>query len=161
MEKMAAASYKFLAWAFLALLLAGCASQSGRDVPGIKNFGKVSADVWRGGKPDRQGMQTLAEMGVKTIIDLQMDDESLDVPPGVRYIPLRVSMWQCDRVDCEAVLKAIAESPKPVFIHCLLGRDRTGLAIAAWRLTQGVVLEKVMTELDAYGVNIVWSSAIW
>jgi len=69
-------------------------------------------------------------------------------------------MWQCDRVDCEAVLKAIAESPKPVFIHCLLGRDRTGLAIAAWRLTQGVVLEKVMSELDAYGVNTVWSGAI-
>ena len=151
---------RFVTWGLFALLLAGCASHDGRDVPGIKNFGKVSSDVWRGGKPDRQGMQTLAQMGVKTIIDLQMDDESADVPPGVHYVPMRVSLWQCDKVDCEAVVKAIADSPKPVFVHCLLGRDRTGLAIAAWRLTQGVMLEDVMAELDSFGVNGIWSGAI-
>ena len=157
---MAAALYRFSASLLFTLLLAGCASHSGRDVPGIKNFGKVSNDVWRGGKPDRQGMQTLADMGVKTIIDLQMDDESADVPPGVQYIPLRVSLWQCDKVDCDAVVKAIAGSPKPVFVHCLMGRDRTGLAIAAWRLTHGTDLDNVFAELDAYGVNTVWSGAI-
>src|SRR6267143_1789841 len=67
MEKMAAALYRFSASLLFTLLLAGCASHSGRDVPGIKNFGKVSNDVWRGGKPDRQGMQTLADKGVNTV----------------------------------------------------------------------------------------------
>jgi protein tyrosine phosphatase (PTP) superfamily phosphohydrolase (DUF442 family) len=144
----------------LPLLIVGCTTGSNKNANGVDNFGQVSPDVWRGGKPSRQGMQWLADRGVKTIIDLQMDDESADVPSGVKYIPLRVSLWNCDQVDVAAVTRAIDQSPKPVFIHCLIGRDRTGLAIAAWQMSHGTTAEQAIANMEQFGINPWWNAAI-
>src|SRR5215211_4700459 len=76
-------------------------------VPGVANFGFVTGDVWRGAEPSSEGFRTLAAMGVRTVIDLQEVDQSAKVPPGVRYVPLRVSGWHADEVDTDAVLRAI------------------------------------------------------
>jgi protein tyrosine phosphatase (PTP) superfamily phosphohydrolase (DUF442 family) len=149
----------FLMMIFL-LACAGCTMGGRKDVPGIQNFGQVSPEVWRGGKPTREGMQWLADRGVKTVIDLQMEDESADVPPGVRYVPIRVPMWHCDEVDVAAVNRAIEESPKPVFIHCVAGRDRTGLAVAAWRMSHGISADDAIREMESFGTNPWWNAAI-
>jgi len=129
-------------------------------VPGVRNFGFVSADVWRGAKPTPAGLQYLTKMGVKTIIDLQMDDESEDVPQGVKYVPIRTSLWRADKIDVPAVLQAIESSPKPIFIHCLQGRDRCGLAVAAYRIEQGMSASDAIRELEQFGVNFVYNGAI-
>jgi protein-tyrosine phosphatase len=105
-------------------------------------------------------MQWLAQQQVKTIIDLQMDDESRDVPTGVRYVPIRAPMWHCDQVDVAAVIKAIDESPKPVFIHCLVGRDRTGLAVAAWQMSHGMSAEEAIAQMERFGSNPYFSDSI-
>jgi protein tyrosine phosphatase (PTP) superfamily phosphohydrolase (DUF442 family) len=128
--------------------------------PGVANFGVVSTDVWRGAKPTPEGMRALAEAGVKTVIDLQQGDESPDVPAGVRYVRLPVSGWHTDRVDLDAVLHAIDENPKPVFIHCREGRDRTGLAVAAYRVDQGMALGDAFAELEAFHVHPWWRTPI-
>jgi len=125
-------------------------------VKGVQNFGFISADVWRGALPTAMGLKSLADLGVKTVIDLREDDESADIPPGVRYVRLPVSMWHADLVDAQAVLRTIQASPKPVFIHCLEGRDRTGLAIAVYRLTQGMGVDDVITEMQNFRVNYWW-----
>lgn len=137
----------------LLLVGAGCTTGGRKDVPGIGNFGQVTPEIWRGGKPDREGMKWLAQRGVKTIIDLQMDDESADVPAGVRYVPIRTSLLTCDRVDVAAVIRAIEDSPKPVFIHCLAGRDRTGLAVAAWQMSRGMSADEAIADNERYGHN--------
>jgi tyrosine-protein phosphatase SIW14 len=129
-------------------------------VPGIKNFGFVSADVWRGAKPSREGLRHLAAMGVKTIIDLQMDDESADVPECVKYVPIRVTLWAADKVNVAKVLETLKDCPKPVFIHCLQGRDRCGLAVAAYRLDQGMSGDEAIRELEQFGVNFVYNGPI-
>ncbi len=129
-------------------------------VPGVRTFGFISADVWRGAKPTPDGLKTLAAMGVKTIIDLQQVDESADVPPGVRYVPMRVSSWHCDQLDPALFLRTLADCPKPVFVHCLEGRDRTGLAIGAYRLASGMKVETVIAELNAFRVNPWWRGLI-
>lgn len=130
------------------------------DLKGVENFGVISADVWRGAKPTADGLKTLAAMGVRTVIDLRQDNEQADIPPGVTYVRLPVSAWHSDQVDTTAVLKAIDSSPKPVFIHCTQGRDRTGLAIAAYRLSQGMSADDAITELSNFRANFWWSKAI-
>jgi len=139
--------------------LAGCAGSQKEAAPGVANFAEVSPEVWRGGKPSADGFRWLAARGAKTVVDLQMDDESADLPPGMTYVPIRVSLWRCDKVDVDAVLEAIEKNPKPVFIHCLRGRDRTGLAVAAYRLKQGLTVEKVIAEIETFGTSV-WSGAI-
>ena len=129
-------------------------------VPGIDNFGMVTPTLWRGGMPDETGMCSLAAMHVGTIIDLQETDESKLVPPGVRYVPLRVSAWNVDAVNLAAVLQAIRSCPPPIFIHCHEGRDRTGLAIAAYRLSTGWSVADACAELRQYHVHWRWLAPI-
>ena len=144
----------------MCLACAGCTTGGSKDAPGITNFGRVTPQVWRGSKPDRAGMQWLAQQGVGTIIDLQMDDESANVPAGVKYVPIRASLWSCDQVDVDAVVKAIDQSPKPVYIHCLVGRDRTGLAVAAWQMSHGMSADEAIADMERFGSNPWWDRAI-
>src|SRR4051812_29336968 len=145
--------------ALMFICLAGCAGSQRPSAPGVTNFAEVSPEVWRGGKPSPDGFRWLAARGVKTVVDLQMDDESRELPAGITYVPIRVSLWRCDRVDVDAVLGSIDKSPKPVFIHCLKGRDRTGLAVAAYRLKQGLTVEAAIAEMETFGTSV-WSGAI-
>jgi protein tyrosine phosphatase (PTP) superfamily phosphohydrolase (DUF442 family) len=144
------------------VLPATLSPQMPRDnyVPGVENFGFISADVWRGAKPTLTGAAVLASMGVRTIIDLRAEGDADELPPGMRYIRLPVSSWHADRVDIKALLKAIDTNPKPVFIHCLEGRDRTGLAVAAYRLTQGMSADNALQEMKNFRVNFWWCQPI-
>jgi protein tyrosine phosphatase (PTP) superfamily phosphohydrolase (DUF442 family) len=166
-------------------LAAGCASHSGgpRDyqkivlhppksvkdgpqhpidglIPGVDDFGLISNDVWRGSEPTAEGFRTLASLGVKTVIDLREGDESDSIPQGVRYVHLPTSAWHADTDNVKAVLDAIASSPKPVFIHCHQGRDRTGLAVAAYRLWQHMSAKDACRELRSFRVNPWWAGSI-
>jgi protein tyrosine/serine phosphatase len=138
----------------------GCASRApvGQRVDGVDNFGVVSHDLWRGARPTTIGMQTLQQMGVKTIIDLEERDASAEIPPGINYVRLPVSPMRCDRVDGAALLRAIETSPKPIFIHCRQGRDRTGLAVAMYRCkVEGMPADDAIKELHAYNVHPWWT----
>src|SRR4051812_34314929 len=105
-------------------------------IPGVANFGLISKDLWRGAQPTEQGMRYLANLGVKTIIDLREEADELSIiPRGIYYVRIPVSPFNADQVNVLEVLRLIDLSPKPVFIHCHQGRDRTGLAVAAYRLT--------------------------
>jgi protein tyrosine phosphatase (PTP) superfamily phosphohydrolase (DUF442 family) len=130
------------------------------DVPGLANFGFITPELWRGAEPTAAGIKVLEGMGVKTIIDLREGDESAEISPKIRYVRLPVSPFQADHVDVTGVLRAISESPKPVFIHCREGRDRTGLAIAAYRLSQGMSAEAACQELRNFHVNPWWRGPI-
>jgi len=129
-------------------------------VPGVENFGFVSGELWRGARPTAEGFATLGAMGVRTVIDLGQHDDGPDLPAGVHYVALPVSGWQADRVDTQAVLAAIRESPKPVFVHCHEGRDRTGLAVAAYRVSQGMSAEDAIEELHNFHVHPWWGYLI-
>jgi protein tyrosine phosphatase (PTP) superfamily phosphohydrolase (DUF442 family) len=130
------------------------------DVPGLANFGFITPEIWRGAEPTAAGIKVLEGMGVKTIIDLREGDESAEISPKVRYVRLPVSAFAADHVDVARVLSAISESPKPVFIHCREGRDRTGLAIAAYRLSQGMSAQAACQELRNFHVNPWWRGPI-
>ena len=150
-------------WAAV-LMVWGCASRPPAHVPtplehvqGIENFGIVSADVWRGARPTAQGYQALRDMGVRTVIDLELPGQEPICPPELNPHSLPVSGWHADRVDTAALLALIKESPKPIFIHCRQGRDRTGIAVAAYRVSCGMPITDVIAELHQFGVNFWWA----
>ncbi|MDB5318533.1 MAG: protein tyrosine/serine phosphatase [Phycisphaerales bacterium] len=129
-------------------------------VPGIENFGFISADLWRGARPTPAGFAMLAEMGVRTVIDLEEHDLTPVLPPGVRYVSLPISGWHANQVDTVALLAAIRDNPKPVFVHCRQGRDRTGLAVAAYRVSSGMPAAEAIEELHNFRVNLWWGPPI-
>ena len=83
---MSSVSYRLITVLVLSLpVFAGSA-------PGIKNFDKVDANVYRGGQPTDEGFRYLAKLGVKVIIDLREADgrskaeERVVTGAGMRYI---------------------------------------------------------------------------
>ena len=112
------------------------------SVPGISNFDRVDAHVYRGGQPTEEGFQYLAHSGVKTIIDLREPgdrstaEQAMVTAAGMKYINVPMT-GLTPPTDAEITrILAILEdgSTGPVFVHCRRGADRTGAVIGAYHI---------------------------
>jgi protein tyrosine/serine phosphatase len=111
------------------------------SAPGIPNFNQVNEHVFRGGQPTAEGWQSLAKLGVKTVIDLRRTDEHSPeaeaqevTAVGMRYV--NVPMKGVVSPSDEQITKVLSllDSQDPVFVHCKRGADRTGTVIACYRI---------------------------
>lgn len=137
------------------LLMVGCSSV-GTKVPGIANFAKVDDGLYRGAQPTREGYRTLAHRGVKTVIDLRddalPDSRSTVETAGMRYVRIGTNAARVEPAKVRAFLQEVAAAPKPIYVHCMRGRDRTGLEVAVYRIVeQGWKREDAINELYAHG----------
>lgn len=133
---------------------------------GLKNLYQVSPEVYRSAQPSAKDLKLLCEkLGVKSVLtlrDLHNDDDEAEGLPLALY---RVEM-EADDVEPEKVaiaLKMLRDAPKPVLIHCWHGSDRTGLVVAAWRITaQGWAAEAAIDELEhgGFGHHFGWFPGI-
>ena len=115
-------------------------------VPGVTNFTKVSDKLWRGAQPDVRDpdvFRKLARRGVKTVINLRHDHDDFPWLQGTdiayAWIPMRAWRPQEDELVLflAALRRALADPNRwPVFVHCAEGKDRTGYAIAAYRIVE-------------------------
>ena len=126
---------------FLALLFVGLPVLAG-SVPGIKNFDKVDAHVYRGAQPTDEGFQYLVKLGVKIVIDLREADdrskaeERVVTGAGMQYINVPMTgLTPPTETEITKVLAMLEDSTTgPVFVHCKRGADRTGAVIAAYHI---------------------------
>ena len=125
------------------LVLQGCATPHPRPVvEPLPHLVQVDEGLSRGGQPSSEGIRQLAGMGVRTIVALrrrsrEMDDERrLAEQLGIQWIGMPVwSWWVPSRAQMRQFL-AVAADPdrRPVFVHCLYGRNRTGVMAAVYRI---------------------------
>ncbi len=159
--------------AALALLLAACANPEDPDInrpdpalaqpteiAGVSNFAKVTDGVWRGAQPTAEGMATLKAMGVKTIVNLRALHSDRDELRGLGldYVHLPCTALVPDEEIVAAFLKvATTTARRPVFVHCQHGSDRTGVVMAAFRVTvQGWPMQKARRELPRFNFHEVF-----
>lgn len=125
------------------------ATQSGRafatfshEEIGIPRFAEVEPGLTRGGQPSEEGVRFLKEQGYRTIISFRKDSPERELVEslGMRYveIPIRSGPLSATPPSEEQVrlfLSIVADSSsRPVFFHCLRGRDRTGAMTAIYRI---------------------------
>lgn len=137
------------------------ASEKLYSLPGLKNVGRLEPGLFRGAQPDKDGYQTLKEMGVKTVLSFRNNhDESSEVlAAGMK--PLRVRMNMLKNPDPKQVRQALAimsdTELRPLYFHCALGEDRTGTLAAVYRMEKhGWTLEAAMDEMQDFGFNDIW-----
>jgi len=131
----------------------------------VSNFGKVTEGIYRGGRPRKAGIEELKAMGLKTIINLDgiapmqetddgRDERKWTTDAGIKYIYIPMSPIAAPTTELiDAALKQMLDpANQPVFVHCYRGSDRTGMVIAAYRITvDGWPVERAFEEMKRYG----------
>jgi protein tyrosine phosphatase (PTP) superfamily phosphohydrolase (DUF442 family) len=135
-----------------------------------KRFGEVVPGlVYRSGQiSPRIVEKTLAERGIKTLINLQVDNRSSDPVQAVEAEAAQRLGIDCYRFPLSgdgtgeiknyagalAALVASERAGKPVLIHCAAGTQRAGVAVAFYRvLVQKRATTEAYAEMLRYGIN--------
>jgi tyrosine-protein phosphatase SIW14 len=128
---------------------------------GLKNVGRIAPGVFRGAQPDPEGYATLKKMGIRTVINLRTSESECGKveSAGMKSVEIPLSMLDNGYKDKVDRIVAVMTSPsnQPVFVHCRLGEDRTGIVVAAYRMKiQEWHLSLAEAEMDSFGFNKVW-----
>ncbi|HET8548622.1 MAG TPA: tyrosine-protein phosphatase [Bryobacteraceae bacterium] len=134
------------------------------EAPGIPNFHQINEHVYRGGQPSDEGWRSLAALGITTVIDLRRDNEDGEhwiaaerravEAAGMRYVSIPMKGIVAPSDEQIAKILALFESGERVFVHCRRGKDRTGMAIACYRIAHDRwVNQKALDEAKSLGLH--------
>lgn len=124
---------------------------------GLPDFAEVTPHLYRGGQPGADGIKELKKMDVAIIVDMRGSASKHEAAAveelGMRYVSIP---WHCPFPSDEPFakfLRLIQENrDKKIFVHCRLGDDRTGMAIAAYRMAdEGWSADEAMSEMKEFG----------
>ena len=124
---------------------------------GLPNFGEVTPHLFRGGQPGADGLKALKKMGVEVVIDMRSGASSHEKSAvhelGMKYVSIP---WHCPFPKDEAFAKFLhvlqENQGKKIFVHCRLGDDRTGMAVASYRMAiEGWSADEAMKEMELFG----------
>ncbi|MDR2638380.1 MAG: tyrosine-protein phosphatase [Helicobacteraceae bacterium] len=130
---------------------------------GAPNLHRVTNNIYRSAQPTADGFKNLQELGVKTVINLRQFHSDDEETSGTKLKAIRVKMeaWDPETKEVIRVLKILSDPEgAPYLVHCQHGADRTGLAIAAYRIVvQGWDKEEAITEMTegGYGFHPIWT----
>ena len=153
-----------LAGVLLLLALAGLTApaqlkQTAAGV-GVKNFGKINDNYYRGSQPRPEEFAQLKRLGIKTVIDLRKDsvrgEEEWVRGAGMRYfnLPLKASTPASEKQSAYFLRLVNDPANWPVYVHCKGGRHRTGALTAVYRITHdGWTADQAYQEMKEYDFN--------
>ena len=109
-----------------------------------KNFHQVSENLYRSGQPDDDEFESLCTFnGLRSVLNLRennSDKKTIDAinskhaVPAVTLYEIPLDTGEISEADLYNILTVIRDAPKPLLIHCWHGSDRTGCAVAAYRI---------------------------
>lgn len=109
----------------------------------MDRFSEVNSDLLRGGMPSIEELKTLRKIwGVNRVVSLDKKI-GLMISPTCKELGLEhIIIPLGDEGTEEAIeyldknIVSLLSGKKPTFVHCRHGRDRTGLAVALYRIKQ-------------------------
>lgn len=134
----------------------------GAAAPGLPNFHEVNEGVYRGAQPRAEGWNSLAKLGIRTVIDLRPErehsckaEQHAVESAGMHYISVPLNGFHAPSdAQISKVLALLDDSPGPVFLHCRRGADRTGTVMACYRIRHdGWGNLRALREAVSYGMS--------
>ena len=126
----------------------------------IKNFGQMDERFFRGARPENGDYAALAQLGVKTIIDLTDNSREYEQPAveaaGLRYVNIPMEDKSYPSMDQVSQFLKVVDDPVTgkFYVHCAGGRHRTGVMGAVYRFTHNNwSLDQALSEMDRYEFN--------
>jgi protein tyrosine/serine phosphatase len=131
--------------------------------PGIWNFGRVNAHLYRGAQPSSAGYVALKKIGVDTVVRLSLGDEGSVAEEkevtalGMSYVSIPMTTARVPAPDqAGRFLHLIHDNPnRTFFVHCKWGADRTGVMVALSRITfDHWTTAKAIDEMNAFHYHV-------
>lgn len=128
---------------------------------GLSNVGRVSPGIYRGAQPLSEGYDTLKKMGIRTVINLRAthSEKNAVEAAGMKLIEVPFSVLKDVKMEKvnNLIDMMVNLNNQPVYVHCKLGQDRTGIVIAAYRMrVEGWSLKEAEAEMQLFGFNDLW-----
>jgi tyrosine-protein phosphatase SIW14 len=109
----------------------------------IRNFDMVTPWMFRGGQPGKEGIQALADLGIKTVVSLRWSPKLVAAEKtaveqmGMKFVSIPLNYWNVPTTAIIDEFFDLIHDPanRPVYLHCFHGADRTGLMVAMYRIT--------------------------
>lgn len=106
------------------------------------NFHVVAPGVWRSAQPNRESLIRMADHGLKTIINFRGEpdtnrwERAIADSLGLLYFNIHLDARNSQNPDDIEKILAIMHDPghQPVLLHCLGGKDRTGMLSAIYQI---------------------------
>ena len=130
-------------------------------LPGLSGVGRVAPGIFRGAQPEPEGYATLKAMGVRTVVNLRARHGERDAveAAGMRYVEIPMSfLKKADPAEVRKTLSVMTDpANQPVFVHCSVGTDRTGVVVAVYRMeVDGWSKAEAEAEMEAFGFHWIW-----
>jgi tyrosine-protein phosphatase SIW14 len=153
-------------------------------IRGVSNPGKINDYLYRGAQPNEQGLEELKKLGITTIVDLRAEDrpksewEKKETERlGMHFVHIPIAGFAAPTNEEVVQFLSLVRSstaqgggqsvttpngqPQKIFVHCLLGEDRTGVFIATYRMSvQKWPAAQAMREMNSFGFNGFWHPAM-
>ena len=127
----------------------------------MKNFRKIDQQIYAGGEPDEKDLNYLKGiLGIQTIVSLdQKISDKID--PWCKQNKIKhytVALTGSESSYNDKIKYVVNQLPnllissQPVYIHCLHGSDRTGFAVAVYRIKkQNLKFQQALADVQKYG----------
>jgi protein tyrosine/serine phosphatase len=130
------------------------------EMGGVPNLHRVTANIYRGAQPTGEGFRNLEAMGIRTVVNLRSFHHDNLYGLSMAYVRVRMEAWDPEMGEIARVMRVLSdESGGPYFVHCQHGADRTGMAMAVYRMVvQGWSKDEAIEEMTGggYGFHSVW-----
>ncbi|MCA9003240.1 MAG: hypothetical protein KDB61_15055, partial [Planctomycetes bacterium] len=121
------------------------------EFPGLHNVFHLSENIVSGGEPHgREALETIAKMGVKTIlsVDGKIPDAATAAELGMRYVHIPIQYSGIDENEWLEIAKTFREVEGPFYVHCFHGKHRGPAAAEVGRLIlDGISREHALAEM--------------
>lgn len=129
----------------------------------IKNFGQMDERFFRGGQPKEEQYGQLANLGIKTVIDLTDEPKGYEKSRvealGMRYVNIPMSDKSYPESAKIVEFLKLVDDPTTgkFYVHCAGGRHRTGVMGAVYRFNHyNWTYDQVYKEMKDYDFYTRW-----
>lgn len=127
------------------------------------NFHLISPTIWRSAQPNAASLDRLRTFGLKTIVNLvrrheeQPWEKVYAETHGIAYLNFPMDAREAQDMEQIGMILDTVRDPsrQPVLIHCVAGKDRTGLVGALYRIeVDRWHPEQALNEMLMYGYDL-------
>lgn len=119
---------------------------------------KVDETLYRGAQPSAKQFAAIRAMGVKTVVDLResnTEERAIVGGLGMKYVSIPMTASNANEGHIIEFLKVMSDPANhPVYLHCRLGADRSGMMHAVYRVVVlGWEKDEALREYTKGGYN--------